>query len=182
MLVPGPLDAPTSAGCNAFLRSFPGQARVVCGIPELLEDLGLDSDEAPPASVGGSEYTKEGTGVGDRRKGGADAGRRCRPRPASIAPAAGGAAVLAALAPVERLLAENLARGSATADELAARTSLASATVLSALTLLELRGLVTSAYGRYSPMGPLATWGAGRQLSGGTTSCATSGRNSLKKA
>jgi DNA protecting protein DprA len=27
-LVPGPMDSPTSAGCNAFLRSFPGQARV----------------------------------------------------------------------------------------------------------------------------------------------------------
>ncbi len=34
-LVPGPLGAPTSLGCLAFLRAFPGQARVVCGIPEL---------------------------------------------------------------------------------------------------------------------------------------------------
>ena len=35
-LVPGPFEAPTSAGCHAFLRNFPGQARVVSGIAELL--------------------------------------------------------------------------------------------------------------------------------------------------
>jgi len=55
-LVPGPFDSPMSAGCNAFLRSFPGQARIVAGIPELIEDLGLEIAEAavsstPPAST-----------------------------------------------------------------------------------------------------------------------------------
>ena len=35
-LVPGPMDAPTSAGCNALLLGFPTQTRIVCGIPELL--------------------------------------------------------------------------------------------------------------------------------------------------
>jgi DNA protecting protein DprA len=45
-LVPGPMDSPTSAGCNAFLRSFPGQARVVCGVPELIEDLDLGAGDA----------------------------------------------------------------------------------------------------------------------------------------
>lgn len=40
-LVPGSIDAPTSAGCLAFLREYPGEARIVAGVPELLEDLEL---------------------------------------------------------------------------------------------------------------------------------------------
>jgi DNA processing protein len=40
-LVPGPLDAPASAGCLAFLREFAGSARIVTSIPQLLDDLGL---------------------------------------------------------------------------------------------------------------------------------------------
>lgn len=40
-LVPGGIDAPQSAGCLAFLREWPGLARIVPGIPQLLEDLGL---------------------------------------------------------------------------------------------------------------------------------------------
>ena len=40
-LVPGPIDAPASAGCNGFLRDWPGLARIVSGIPQLLDDLGL---------------------------------------------------------------------------------------------------------------------------------------------
>jgi DNA processing protein len=40
-LVPGPIDAPASAGCLAFLREFANSARIVAGIPQLIEDLGL---------------------------------------------------------------------------------------------------------------------------------------------
>jgi DNA processing protein len=40
-VVPGSIDSPTSAGCLAYLREFPGQARIVAGVPQLLEDLGL---------------------------------------------------------------------------------------------------------------------------------------------
>jgi DNA processing protein len=40
-IVPGSIDAPASAGCLAFLREFAGSARIVAGIPQLLEDLGL---------------------------------------------------------------------------------------------------------------------------------------------
>jgi DNA processing protein len=127
-LVPGPLDAPTSAGCLAFLRAFPGQARAVCGIPELIEDLGL----AP----GAEEEVRS------------DA-------PSSEARGAGSSALLASLSPLERSLAEHLCKGPATADELAQATSSAAGAILSALTLLELRGLVSGAYGRYSPAGPL---------------------------
>lgn len=42
-LVPGAVDAPMSSGCLAFLREWPGEARIVAGIPELLEDIGLES-------------------------------------------------------------------------------------------------------------------------------------------
>ena len=138
-LVPGPLDSPASAGCHAFLRSFPGQARVVAGIAELIEDLELGEADA-----------EDGSEQGDAEAGGSG--------PRSTLRGAGRAAILASLGPVERSLAERLAAGAATADQLAARTSLSSAAVLSALTLLELRGLVTGAYGRYSPAGALAGW------------------------
>jgi DNA processing protein len=40
-IVPGSIDAPASAGCLAFLREFAGSARIVAGIPQLVEDLGL---------------------------------------------------------------------------------------------------------------------------------------------
>jgi DNA processing protein len=143
-LVPGPIDAPTSAGCNAFLRSFPGQARVVCGIPELIEDLdlvqGSGMDEPVDSSVDGCS-----PGPG-----------RAVSTPSAMADSAGRAAVLSSLGPVERLLAESLSRGPATADDLAAQTALSGAAILSALTLLELRGLVRGSYGRYIPAGVLA--------------------------
>ena len=42
-LVPGPLDAPQSAGCLAFLREFHDNARLVAGIPQLIADLGYGS-------------------------------------------------------------------------------------------------------------------------------------------
>jgi DNA processing protein len=142
LLVPGPMDAPTSAGCHAFLRAFPTQTRIVCGIPELLEDLDLagQGSEGPRRSTGGN---------------GSDATARS-PRPGAVAPVAGPAAVLASLGAVERSLAEVLMAGPATADELARGSSLTSAALLSALTLLELRGLVTSSYGRYRPADMLA--------------------------
>ncbi len=143
-VVPGPIDAPTSAGCNAFLRSYPGQARAVAGVSELIEDLGLvtadESDHARYEAASG------------RPVGSLDPHRP----PSATAPGTGRAAVLASLGPVERLLAESLARGPATADDLAASTSLSGASILSALTLLELRGLVVGSYGRYIPTGPLA--------------------------
>ena len=47
-LVPGPIDAPASAGCLAFLREFAGTARIVAGIPQLIDDLGLAGRLAEP--------------------------------------------------------------------------------------------------------------------------------------
>ncbi|MFL5779656.1 MAG: DNA-processing protein DprA [Chloroflexota bacterium] len=40
-LVPGNLGERASEGCLAFLRDYPGSARIVAGIPQLLDDLGL---------------------------------------------------------------------------------------------------------------------------------------------
>jgi DNA processing protein len=40
-LVPGPIDASASAGCLSFLREFHGTARIVTGIPQVIDDLGL---------------------------------------------------------------------------------------------------------------------------------------------
>jgi len=40
-VVPGAIDSPASAGCLAYLREFPAQARIVAGVPQLLEDLDL---------------------------------------------------------------------------------------------------------------------------------------------
>jgi DNA processing protein len=138
-LVPGPFDSPMSASCHAFLRSFSSQARIVAGIPELIEDLGLEFDEAANTSVSSSAP-----------RGGSS--------PSSSTAGAGKSAVLAMLRPAELVLARQLARGPATVDQLAGATSFSGAAVLSALTLLELRGLVRCAYGRYSPAGALAGW------------------------
>ncbi|HEU6440575.1 MAG TPA: DNA-processing protein DprA [Terriglobales bacterium] len=145
-LVPGPFDATTSAGCHAFLRSFPGQARLVSGIPELLEDLELDGGAAIRAAEAVAQLPR------DKR----------RSAPGSPTVGAGRAAVLASLAPVERALAEMLVEGPASADDLSRRTSLGAAAILSALTLLELRGLAAGAGGRYVPMGVLAAWSSPR--------------------
>ena len=47
-LVPGPIDAPASAGCLAFLREFRDATRIVAGIPQLIDDLGLADHLAEP--------------------------------------------------------------------------------------------------------------------------------------
>ena len=47
-VVPGPIDVEQSVGCNRLLRLYPGQARAVPGVAELLEDLGLVGSPAQP--------------------------------------------------------------------------------------------------------------------------------------
>ena len=49
-LVPGAIDAPASAGCLAFLREFRHATRIVAGIPQLIDDLGL-ADHLAEAGV-----------------------------------------------------------------------------------------------------------------------------------
>ena len=129
-LVPGRLDDPTVAGSLAFLREAGPEARVVVGIPELLEDLGL---------LGGAVVA---------------AGRAAPGRTAHAG------TVLAALPPVERAIAGAVIAGTSGVDELALATGLGPATVLGVLTALEIRGLVIEAYGRYRASGPLAAGGA----------------------
>lgn len=121
-MVPGPIGEPRSAGCLSWLREYPLEVRIVAGIPELVEDLGLL--EAPPAT-------------------------RLTGRPSLEAE-------LIELGRTARSVAIELVRGRGTLDELVAATGHPVATTLGALTLLELRGLATSAYGRYRPAGRLA--------------------------
>lgn len=123
-LVPGPLGARASAGCLAFLREHHGLARIVAGIPELLDDLAL----ARPAPRRGP-----------------------RPGPPSRA------AILAELGETERAVAAIVAEGPTTVDGIVAATGLSVAAVLGTLSLLEARGLVGSGYGRYVPIGRLAS-------------------------
>jgi DNA processing protein len=115
-IVPGRLDDPSVAGSLAFLREAE-DARVVAGIPELLDDLGLLETDA-----------------------------RGIPR----------VAVVAGMSAVERDLAMHVAAGLGSVDDLVAASGQGSATILAALTSLEMRGLVTEALGRDRATGPLA--------------------------
>lgn len=117
-IVPGRLDDPAVAGCLAFLREAGPEARIVAGIPELLEDLGL-LDDAPLAGVASD-------------------------------------GLLASLGTVEGMVAAHLVDGVATVDELMLATGASGATILGALTALEVRGLAHEAFGRYRPAGALA--------------------------
>jgi DNA processing protein len=128
-LVPGRLDDPSVAGSLAFLREAGPEARIVAGIPELLEDLGLFGIEA-----------------------GAAATRRIATRGAP-------GAILASRPPVERAIALAIVAGRSSVDELMLATGLGGATVLGALTALEIRGMVLEAFGRYRAAGPLAAAG-----------------------
>jgi DNA processing protein len=136
-LVPGPIDAPMSAGCLGFLRDWPGAARIVSGIPQLLDDLGLPAVAALP-------------GVAAR-------GLRVPPPDRGAAPrlASAGAAI-AVLRPEDQPLARSILDGASTVDELVAVTRLPVGAVLGALTRLEAAGLVEGRHGRYEPLGPLA--------------------------
>jgi DNA processing protein len=130
-LVPGSIEAPMSAGCLGFLRDWPGAARIVSGIPQLLDDLGLPGEaalqpSAPPADG-----------------------------PASVRRPTGDAALTVA-GSVERTVGEAVRRGAATVDEIVAVTRMSVPAVLGSLTRLEAAGLVEARRGRYVPAGPLA--------------------------
>jgi DNA processing protein len=137
--VPGSIDSPTSAGCLAFLREYPGQVRIVAGLAGLIEDLGLAG--RPAVEAGGPDS-----------------------RPSAMAPRPAPAAILASLGPAEAAVAGALLGGSATVDDLARAAGLPVATVLGTLTVLELRGFVTAGGGRYRLAGALAAAGPGRPL------------------
>ncbi len=146
-IVPGPIGEPRSAGCLLWLRNYAEEVRIVAGIPELIEDLGLLETEAPARLAGRPSLEAE----------------------------------LIELGRTARSVAIELVRGRGTLDELVAATGHPVATTLGALTLLELRGLATSAYGRYRPAGRLANAdppnafsglsGSSRRLPGGDQPC-----------
>lgn len=140
-LVPGRLDDPAVAGCLAFLREASPEAQIVAGIPELLDDLGLLGGEAEMAP-------RPGQGAGSRTM---------LPVGASLE------AVLAVLGPVERVIAREVAAGRGSVDELVVATGAPGATVLGALTSLEIRGLVLETFGRYRAAGSLALADASRR-------------------
>ncbi len=130
-IVPGRVGDPAVAGCLAFLREAAPEARIVAGVPELVDDLGLL--DLPKVAARGV--------------------RQGRPEPPSLD------ALLATLGPAERSIARQIVSGVGTVDELASATGSPGATVLGALTSLEVRGLVLEAFGRYRAAGLLARAG-----------------------
>jgi DNA processing protein len=146
-IVPGRLEDPAVAGCLAFLREAGPEARIVAGVPELLEDLGLVAPVVPGAVEAGLFPA---------------GGLPTAAHPGTAQPAPSLDAVLAALRPVERELAREIVAGKGSVDELVATTGLTGATVLGALTTLEMRGLVVETFGRYRPAGALARAGVTR--------------------
>jgi DNA processing protein len=137
-VVPGSIDAPMSAGCLGFLRDWPGLVRVVAGVPQLLEDLGLAGAAAFPSHASDSQPAVIG-------------GRLNHVRPPLPE------AALAVATAADRPVAEALLAGAVIVDELVAVTGLAVGAVLGALTRLEAAGLVVGSHGRYRPDGVLAT-------------------------
>ena len=137
-LVPGPIDAATSAGCNGFLRDWPDLARIVSGIPQLLDDLGL----------AGGVALQPGAQHGIAASGGVVIGPHVRPPSAR--------AMLSGRSEAEQAIAEALVHGAVTVDELVAVTRLSLGEVLRSLTRLEAIGLARATHGRYEPSGPLA--------------------------
>lgn len=137
-IVPGSIDAPSSAGCNGFLRDWPDLAKIVSGIPQLLDDLGLSAAAGLPAP---KAATTEPDGVVITS----------RVKPPSAA------AMLSGRSPAELAVADALVRGAVTVDEVVAVTRLSVGAVLGAVTRLEALGLLRAAHGRYEPAGPLAT-------------------------
>jgi DNA processing protein len=139
-LVPGPIDSPTAAGCNGFMRDWHGLARIVSGIPQLLDDLGLLADAALSQAGAGQ------AGMASARAGGA--------RSTVILPSA--SAMLSGRDAAQVAVAEALVHGAVIVDELVAVTRLSVGAVLGALTRLEAAGLARPIHGRYEPIGPLA--------------------------
>ncbi len=151
-IVPGRLDDPAVAGCLAFLREAGPEARVVAGVPELIEDLGLidAADPRPPAETGCPGPRKQVGRLDADRSRGSDGGSLTSARPPHLD------AVLASLPPVEREVARQVVAGRSSVDELVAATGLAAATVLGTLTALEMRGLIVDVFGRSRAAGALA--------------------------
>ncbi len=130
-LLPGDIDAPQSAGCLAWLRDFAGLARIVAGVPELLEDLGL-AERAPTDAL-----VEPSTGS-------------MRPA-ARIGPGPTVDTLARDVPAQDDALLRAVASGMDTVDAIVAGTGLPVAAVLASLTSLEGRGYVVGDVGRYRP-------------------------------
>ena len=138
-VVPGSIDATTSAGCNGFLRDWHGLARIVSGVPQLLDDLGLLGEAGLPGPAGEDII------------GGAS---RVAVRSTVELPSA--RSVMSGRDAAQVAVAEALVHGAVIVDEVVAVTRLSVGAVLGALTRLEAAGLARPLHGRYEPTGPLA--------------------------
>ena len=67
-LVPGAIDDPASAGCLAFLREFT-ETRIVAGIPQLIDDLGLADHLVEPGVASAAAATLADVGPAAARLG-----------------------------------------------------------------------------------------------------------------
>jgi DNA processing protein len=67
-LVPGTIDDPASAGCLAFLREFT-ETRIVAGIPQLIDDLGLADHLVEPGVASAAAATLADVGPAAARLG-----------------------------------------------------------------------------------------------------------------
>ena len=142
-VVPGRVGDPAVAGCLAFLREAAPEAQIVAGVAELIEDLGLlDAAHCDD-----------------------DPAARRRHEQMALD------ALLATLGPAERSLARQVLAGVGTVDQLVVATGCEGATVLGALTSLEVRGLVLEAFGRYRAAGALAR--AGERAAGSVRNVAS---------
>ena len=139
-IVPGSIDAPTSAGCNGFLRDWHGLARIVSGIPQLLDDLGLMAEVGLPGAIAAPATAAGPEGVVVK----------------STVRLPSARAVLSGRDAAQVAVAEALVHGAVTADEVVAVTRLSIGAVLGALTRLEAAALARPIHGRYEPIGPLA--------------------------
>jgi predicted Rossmann fold nucleotide-binding protein DprA/Smf involved in DNA uptake len=108
--------------------------RIVAGVPQLLEDLGLMVSAAFPARAPG----------------------RLLVPPSRPVRAPSAAARRVELSPREDHIARALLDGGSTADELVAMTGMPVAAVLAGLTALEAAGLAVGGFGRYRVAGFLA--------------------------
>jgi DNA processing protein len=142
-VVPGSIEAPMSAGCLGFLRDWHGEARIVSGVPQLLDDLGLPAEAALAPEAGPGRTRRPAVAHGRQPI----VSTVLRPSPAAALTVAGS---------TERLVGQAVQRGATTVDEIVAVTRLTVPAVLGCLTRLEAAGLVEARRGRYLPAGPLA--------------------------
>ena len=145
--IPGPIDVPASAGCNALIRDR--VATLVTSPVEIGRTLAPQLREPPNMAEARAEW----------RRTGQEAASTAEPAPAAkpaSKPAAAPApkperkpAVPDHLEGEERAIAQALLTGADTVDAIVMQTGLSAATVSARLTILELEGTVVLRAGRY---------------------------------